>query len=111
MWSRPALFVSAMLGVVAKHRDLRYESGRRAMVKVKHERTLDCVVAGARLADRDHLASLLLGLYGDDGRLHSVGVVAGFNRTLAGALWHDVRSCATTLASSPPCCRWGTACS
>src|SRR5215212_6982015 len=48
-------------GVVAKHRELRYEPGRRAMVKVKHERTADCVVAGFRwLVERPLPSSLLL---------------------------------------------------
>src|SRR5205085_1318175 len=48
-------------GVVAKHEDLRYEPGRRAMVKVKPERTADCVVAGFRwFADRPLPSALLL---------------------------------------------------
>ena len=66
-------------GVVAKHRSLRYEPGKRAMVKVKHERTADCVVAGLRLfADRPVLSSLLLGLYDEAGALRHVGVVTQF---------------------------------
>src|ERR671922_1435588 len=67
-------------GVVAKSRDMRYEPGVRAMVKVKHEQTADCVVAGCRLfADRPQISSLLLGLYDDDGgELRHVGVASGF---------------------------------
>jgi ATP-dependent DNA ligase len=66
-------------GVVAKHADLRYQPGVRAMVKVKREHTADCVVAGFRptLDRRGAVASLLLGLYDDERRLHHVGVVVG----------------------------------
>jgi ATP-dependent DNA ligase len=63
-------------GIVAKDRALRYEPGRRSMVKVKHERTADCIVAGIRLfADRPVLSSLILALYDDDDALRHVGVV------------------------------------
>ncbi len=54
-------------GVVAKPDDLRYEPGRRSMIKVKLERTVDCVVAGSALFPGPAVSSLLLGLY--DGRL------------------------------------------
>jgi ATP-dependent DNA ligase len=64
-------------GVMAKPRDMRYEPGARTMLKVKHERTVDCVVAGFRVyADEPVLSSLLLGLYDDAGRLEHVGVVS-----------------------------------
>ena len=47
------------------------------MLKVKHERTCDCVVAGYRVhKDGNGLGSLLLGLYDDDGVLHHVGVAS-----------------------------------
>jgi ATP-dependent DNA ligase len=63
-------------GVVAKARTLRYEPGKRSMVKVKHERTADCVLAGIRVfADRPLLSSLILGLYDDEDQLRHVGVV------------------------------------
>ena len=66
-------------GVVAKHPELRYAPGRREMIKVKHERTADCVVGGfRRLVDRPLPSSLLLGLYDRDGGLVHVGVAAGF---------------------------------
>jgi ATP-dependent DNA ligase len=69
-------------GVVAKPLDAPYQPDKRAMFKIKHERTADCVVAGYRLhktstAARPLLGSLLLGLY-DDGRLQHVGVSASF---------------------------------
>jgi ATP-dependent DNA ligase len=69
-------------GVVAKRLDAPYQPGKRAMVKVKHQRTADCVVAGFRWhkngADT-HIGSLLLGLYGDDGKLNHVGITSSFS--------------------------------
>jgi ATP-dependent DNA ligase len=65
-------------GVVAKERSLRYQPGRRAMVKVKRERTVDCVAAGFRwLADRPLPSTLLLGVWDGD-ELRHVGVAGGF---------------------------------
>jgi ATP-dependent DNA ligase len=69
-------------GVVAKPLDGIYQPDKRAMFKIKHERTADCVVAGYRLhktstQEQPLLGSLLLGLY-DNGRLQHVGVAASF---------------------------------
>ena len=69
-------------GVVAKRLDAAYQPGRRAMVKVKHERTADCVVAGFRWHKNGpgtHVGSLLLGLYDAAGTLHHVGVTSSFS--------------------------------
>jgi ATP-dependent DNA ligase len=64
----------ALDGVIAKRADLEYRSGERAMVKVKQQRTADCVVGGFRYAEKKkEVGSLLLGLYHDDGLLHHVG--------------------------------------
>ncbi|MET9643102.1 ATP-dependent DNA ligase [Streptomyces syringium] len=66
-------------GVVAKPPGLPYRQGERVMVKVKHERTADCVVAGLRLHKSGPVVgSLLLGLHDDAGRLQHVGVCASF---------------------------------
>jgi len=70
-------------GVVAKPLAAPYQPNVRALVKVKHERTADVVVAGYRLhktstPERPLLGSLLLGLYDDSGRLQNVGVSAAF---------------------------------
>ena len=66
-------------GVVAKPGDLRYLPDKRAMLKVKHERTADCVVGGFRWhKEGGVIGSLLLGLYDEDGALHHVGVASGF---------------------------------
>ena len=70
-------------GVMAKRRDLGYLPGKRAMMKIKHARTADCVVAGFRWykdAVNELVGSMLLGLYDDDGVLHHVGVAASFKR-------------------------------
>jgi ATP-dependent DNA ligase len=66
---------------VAKEATGTYESNKRAMIKVKHERECDCVVAGFRwhkLGKGSAVGSLLLGLYDDGGTLHHVGVCASF---------------------------------
>lgn len=66
-------------GVVAK-RDLPYAFGRRdAVVKIKRSYTADCVVGGFRAATDGSIASLLLGLYDDDGKLNHVGFVGSMN--------------------------------
>lgn len=64
----------ALDGVVAKRRSQPYRTGERAMLKVKQQRTADCVVGGFRYASgSDEIGSLLLGLYDKDGLLHHVG--------------------------------------
>ena len=64
----------ALDGVIAKRADEEYRSGERAMIKVKQQRTADCVVGGFRYAEKKkEVGSLLLGLYGDKGRLNHVG--------------------------------------
>src|SRR5260221_1909961 len=68
-------------GVMAKSIAGAYEPNKRVMLKVKHERDCDCVVAGFRWhkkGDRDLVGSLLLGLFDDSGTLHHVGVCASF---------------------------------
>jgi ATP-dependent DNA ligase len=66
-------------GVVAKAGDLRYQPGKRVMMKVKHERTADCVVGGFREHKEGGVGSLLLGLFDEEGVLHHVGVASGFS--------------------------------
>ena len=65
-------------GVIAKRRDAAYLPGSRdGVVKVKPERTADCVVVGVRWKSKpDRIATLLLGLYGDDGEIDYVGSAA-----------------------------------
>jgi ATP-dependent DNA ligase len=68
-------------GVIAKRLSDPYQPNKRAMFKIKHQRTADCVVAGFRWHKNGpgtHVGSLLLGLYGDDGRLNHVGITSSF---------------------------------
>jgi len=77
----------ALDGVVAKRLDDRYQSGERAMVKVKQHRTADCVVGGFRYATSGrHVGSLLLGLYDDKGLLNHVGFTSGIAKDERAAL-------------------------
>jgi len=64
----------ALDGVIAKRTALEYRSGERAMIKVKQQRTADCVVGGFRYTEKEKVVgSLLLGLYDDEGLLNHVG--------------------------------------
>jgi ATP-dependent DNA ligase len=66
-------------GVVVKRKDIHYCEDQRVMLKVKHQRTADCVVAGFRWHKSGGvIGSLLLGLYDSDGDLHHVGVAGAF---------------------------------
>jgi ATP-dependent DNA ligase len=75
------LFEGAGLdGLVAKPPTIGYQPGKRLMFKIKHVRTADVVVAGFRYhTSGPVIGSLLLGLYGEDGLLHHVGVSASFS--------------------------------
>jgi ATP-dependent DNA ligase len=75
-------------GVIAKPVESPYLPGKRAMIKVKHARTADCVVAGFRWhkSGKDAVGSLLLGLYDDNGVLQHVGVTSAFTMATRKAL-------------------------
>jgi ATP-dependent DNA ligase len=68
-------------GVIVKPVNAKYEPGKRSMIKVKHARTADCVVAGFRWykVDKTAIGSLLLGLYDETGALQHVGVTSSFS--------------------------------
>jgi len=68
----------ALDGVIAKRLDEPYQPGERAMIKVKQQRTADCVVGGYRLSGKA-VGSLLLGLYDDAGKLDYVGFTSSFS--------------------------------
>jgi ATP-dependent DNA ligase len=92
---------AGMDGVVAKPAGLHYEPGRRAMVKIKKERTADCVVAGFRVFYGEPVvASLLLGLY-DMGRLRHVGVASSFREVRRRQLYEELSSLAVPLEGHP----------
>ena len=95
-------------GVVAKPRATAYQPNVRTMLKVKHERTADVVVAGYRLhktstPDRPLLGSLLLGLYDDQGRLQHVGVSAAFSEKRRAELVDELAPLLVDAADHP----WG----
>ena len=71
-------------GVIAKPSAGTYQPGKRAMIKIKHVRSADCVVAGFRWhkdGKGERVGSLLLGLFDTGGRLHHVGVTSSFTMT------------------------------
>ncbi len=89
-------------GVMAKQADAPYQAGVRAMVKVKRERTADCVVAGFRsFVGGPPIGSLLLGLHGDDDRLEHVGVVTSLGAARQPELVALLRPRVVALAGHP----------
>lgn len=94
-------------GVVAKPLDGTYQPDKRTMFKIKHDRTADCVVAGFRWHKSGGVVgSLLLGLYGDDGRLHHVGVAASFSMARRAALVDELEPLVETDLSQHPWGEW-----
>lgn len=90
-------------GVIAKPLDAPYAEDKRVMYKIKHERTADCVVAGYRLyrTETDAIGSLLLGLYADDGTLHSVGVIGAFPLERRRELFAELQPLVTAWEGHP----------
>lgn len=90
-------------GVIAKPLDLLYEEDKRVMYKLKHERTADCVVAGYRLykETEDAIGSLLLGLYDEEGVLHSVGVIGAFPMERRRELFEELQPLVTGFEDHP----------
>src|SRR5581483_1780999 len=90
-------------GVVAKPLDLTYQPDKRAMFKIKHVRTADCVVAGYRVhkSEKDAIGSLLLGLYDAEGELQNVGVVGAFPMAQRRRLFRELQPLVTTFDEHP----------
>ncbi|MER7113892.1 ATP-dependent DNA ligase [Saccharomonospora azurea] len=94
-------------GVMAKDRTLPYQQDKRAMWKVKHERTADCVVAGFRWhKDGQGVGSLLLGLYDDEGTLHHVGVASSFTAARRRELVDDLAPLRENALAHHPWREW-----
>lgn len=95
--------VEGIDGVVAKPDALLYAEGKRAMVKVKPQRTADCVVAGARLMPGEDpaVASLVLGLYDAGDVLRHVGVASSFTEEQRHELAAAVLPLAVPLSGHP----------
>jgi len=98
-------------GVVAKLEDAPYQPGKRAMLKVKHVRSADCVVAGFRwYKDRqDAVGSLLLGLHDDAGVLHHVGVASAFPLAMRRQLVEELAPLREGAAEHHPWRDWADA--
>jgi ATP-dependent DNA ligase len=99
-------------GVIAKPEDGTYQPGKRAMLKIKHARTAECVVAGFRWhkAGKDRLVgSLLLGLYDTKGTLHHVGVTSSFTMATRAALADELKPLRVDAAADHPWQEWAQA--
>ena len=98
-------------GVVAKPLGATYQPNVRTMLKIKHERTADVVVAGYRLhktstPDKPLLGSLLLGLYDDGGRLQHIGVSASFTAKRRAELVEELQPLVAEDLSVHPWGEW-----
>ena len=98
-------------GVVAKPMGSPYQQGVRTMLKIKHERTADVVVAGYRLhktstPEKPLLGSLLLGLYDDQGRLQHIGVSASFTAARRAELVEELQPLVVEDLSEHPWGEW-----
>ena len=93
-------------GVIVKPDAAPYQPGKRAMLKVKHARTAECVVAGFRWYKDvdDAVGSLLLGLYDDHGSLHHVGVTSSFTMARRKELARELEPLRTDALQHHP---WG----
>jgi ATP-dependent DNA ligase len=98
-------------GVIAKPETSTYQPGKRAMIKVKHARTAECVVAGFRWhkSGKDAVGSLLLGLYDDKGRLHHVGVTSSFTMAMRRQLVVELEPLRTNALKDHPWREWAAA--
>jgi ATP-dependent DNA ligase len=99
-------------GVIAKPENGVYEPGKRAMIKVKHSRTADCVAAGFRWhknGRNEYIGSLLLGLYDDSGHLHHVGVTSSFTMARRRALVEELEPLRKDALKEHPWREWAEA--
>jgi ATP-dependent DNA ligase len=96
-------------GVIAKHESTTYQPGQRVMIKVKHARTADCVVAGFRWHKKGRgelVGSLLLGLYDAAGALHHVGVTSSFTTAVRRQLAKDLAPLRKNALEGHPWREW-----
>src|SRR5688572_27568557 len=95
-------------GVIAKPEDAAYQPGKRAMFKIKHARSADCVVAGFRWHKKaeDVVGSLLLALYDDSGTLHHVGVTSSFTMEKRKQLVTELERLRKNALASHPWREW-----
>ncbi|MGE5096618.1 MAG: ATP-dependent DNA ligase [Betaproteobacteria bacterium] len=98
-------------GVIAKPEACPYLPGKRAMFKIKHARTADCVVAGFRWhkSGKDAVGSLLLGLYDDRGVLQHVGVASSFTMAMRTQLAKELEPLRRNAMKDHPWRGWAEA--
>ena len=99
-------------GVMAKRLEEPYLPGERTMLKIKHKRTADCVVAGFRWHKNGPgtmVGSLLLGLYDDEGTLHHVGVTAAFTTAMRKKLVEELEPLRKDALKNHPWRDWAEA--
>ncbi len=98
-------------GVIAKDAAAAYEPGKRRMLKVKHARTADCVVAGFRWHKNGrgtHVGSLILGLFDAEGVLHHVGVTSSFRWDRRAELLQELAPLREGALEAHPWRAWAT---
>jgi ATP-dependent DNA ligase len=90
-------------GVVAKLESAAYQPGKRAMLKIKHVRSADCVVAGFRWYKErtDAVGSLLLGIYDEHGMLQHVGVTSAFTMAVREQLAQELEPLRSGVETHP----------
>jgi ATP-dependent DNA ligase len=98
-------------GVIAKPATAAYQPGKRAMFKIKHVRSADCVVAGFRWhkSGKDRVGSLLLGLYDDQGTLQHVGVTSAFTMEMRRQLVKELAPLRKKALQNHPWREWAGA--
>jgi len=98
-------------GVIAKPAGATYQPGKRAMLKIKHVRTADCVVAGFRWhkSGKDAIGSLLLGLYDARGMLQHVGVTSSFTMAMRRQLVSELAPLREQALAHHPWGEWAQA--
>ena len=98
-------------GVIAKLESETYLPGKRAMIKVKHARTADCVVAGFRWhkSGHDAIGSLLMGLYDASGALQHVGVASSFTMAMRRQLVKELAPLRKSAMDDHPWREWAGA--
>ena len=99
-------------GVIAKPESELYQPGKRAMLKIKHARTAECVVAGFRWhkdGHGTHVGSLLLGLYDAKGTLHHVGVTSSFTMARRRELADELEPLRQGALDNHPWGNWASA--
>ena len=98
-------------GVIAKPALATYQPGKRAMFKIKHVRSADCVVAGFRWhkTGKEAVGSLLLGLYDDGGMLQHVGVTSAFTMAMRKQLVKELAPLRKDALTRHPWRKWADA--